>query len=960
MKRLFVHIGTHKTGTTSIQYALARADVALARQGVFYPPLYANPNNPGHHFMVLEPSAEAAAPHRALIQAIDASPADTVIVSTELLSVIDPAQIAALADRYETTVVCLLRRQDDYIESMYRELCKSSYCALEPEEFVDAVLRRDPLLIFSDFKGVDLRAPLPADYERLIASYADLVGAERVLAIPYDDPAFGIDAVDRFGKALGIKIPQPAGGPRNVSFSPEIVTVRRMLDATLPDEEKLALRGAFWKVNRAVAREQRGQNLLGTEARRRIMAHYAASNARLRARFIPHATTRWLADPHAAAASVHAVEATPPSAARSLELIQQIMAARTQSEASAPAPADETKAHHSPPPRPAPQAAKTAPASLRGAPEQGNIEQIGLNFETISKLLDDPDRMATYMDVIAECGLNAIRLPFYWRHLVQYSDRGDMVLNEGLVNHYHAFVALLPKHIQITAVIMNCHPEVARWTYLGEVDFSQKYAEYVTALAQTFGFIDDFELWNEPNASDFYVSVKAEDGTHRPWTGAEYVDMVLRPGVQSLKAVGFAGKICGVSFAENGLVGHDARTRPAFANTLHDYREEFAAEFSDNAGHDGFYFIPDFAKQVFAAIAARDPDRSDMAFDAIGLHPYPYFGEAPDGFAAHSWQLTQAFRGAAAQAGLGELPLWITEVGARSLDLAQNYDFDAMTQADFVSSFMGDAAHDSAIQKVFWYKYRDEDWDLKQEKSFGLVDHEGRKKPAYYSFRRRCLDYTAPDALRSLQDDFGAGAVLHCNSVDASFWSVEKTEPFAYAIPAHTNAGDGSALLISPGRALGSRFRIETKRHLAADRSNQLTARLRFRIKPIDQESQMMGLGFQILNLADPQNGLFLRVKIVGRSGALAFEFGTCEAAMKPVGEAHTDHPTGFCELRLTTAAGMVRLTCLDARDNVIFEADLCTAAEVFLGRRLRGAIDVSRLQGPIHFIELSHFSMLR
>ncbi|QXD16183.1 hypothetical protein GQ464_004310 [Rhodocaloribacter litoris] len=37
MKKVFVHAGTHKTGSTSLQVFLAKTQVLLAEQGVLYP-----------------------------------------------------------------------------------------------------------------------------------------------------------------------------------------------------------------------------------------------------------------------------------------------------------------------------------------------------------------------------------------------------------------------------------------------------------------------------------------------------------------------------------------------------------------------------------------------------------------------------------------------------------------------------------------------------------------------------------------------------------------------------------------------------------------------------------------------------------------------------------------------------------------------------------------------------------
>lgn len=568
--------------------------------------------------------------------------------------------------------------------------------------------------------------------------------------------------------------------------------------------------------------------------------------------------------------------------------------------------------------------------------------------------------LRTYLDAIDECSLNAIRIPFYWRHLIAYEADGSLKINQRLADAYLELLNLLPKAMNITGVVVNCHPEVARMAFLGQPGFAERYAEYVGLLIETFPFIDDIELWNEPNASDFYVSVKGEDGDHRPWNGSEFVEMVIRPGVESLRRSGFTGRICGATFAENGLVGHTNRSRPAFANTMRAYASEFATEFEDNKSHGAFYFQPNFAREVIWALKADHASAKGLPFDAFGIHPYPYFDHAPDGFAQHSWKLTQESLTLLDEAGYAGIPIWVTEVGARSLDLSNAYDFNAIKQANFVDDFMSNAASEPSIEKLFWYKYRDEAWDLKQEKTFGLFDHAGRKKPAYYSFRKRTMGCLPRESIRTLKDDFSFGAVMQASSVDSSFWSVEKMEPFAYSIPACIGNHKEFALLISPGRALGSVLRLQTKLHLAADKSQQLKAGIRFRPKAEAQGNPIMMLGLEVTSLADPKTGLFLSASINSRNGELAFDFGTTREGQTSVAKARLPDLTQFVELVLETREGRVWLCCKKADGSILTEADLCRASKAHLERRLRGAIEASRVKGPIHFIEVSKFIMRR
>jgi hypothetical protein len=152
MRREFiVHIGTSKTGSTSIQRVLSREREALAAQGVHYP---ASPGAESHVLLVM---AAAHARHlygsddRPIWQGIgpDARLArfreefaaematlprsiDRVIISAEQFSLLlrDPRSVQSVRDllapyAHHIRVVVYLRRQDRHFVSLYNELLRA-------------------------------------------------------------------------------------------------------------------------------------------------------------------------------------------------------------------------------------------------------------------------------------------------------------------------------------------------------------------------------------------------------------------------------------------------------------------------------------------------------------------------------------------------------------------------------------------------------------------------------------------------------------------------------------------------------------------------------------------------------------------------------------------------------------------------------------------------------------------
>ena len=136
MSGLVLHIGTHKTGTTALQETLAANRGALAAQGIVYPRLDAR--EAGHHRLVT-PWIDLAHRRYAGPSGIElwqglaerhAGGRDTLLLSSEGFSrarpqAVDFAALAGLVAGFRRrSVVCYLRNQADYIQSIYLQVLK--------------------------------------------------------------------------------------------------------------------------------------------------------------------------------------------------------------------------------------------------------------------------------------------------------------------------------------------------------------------------------------------------------------------------------------------------------------------------------------------------------------------------------------------------------------------------------------------------------------------------------------------------------------------------------------------------------------------------------------------------------------------------------------------------------------------------------------------------------------------
>jgi len=144
LRRIFLHIGQPKTATTTIQKFLAINRHELIKNGWLYPD--AGRQYDAHHllgnFFRARPlhwigPADPQAVKVALLQEIDETGCDNIILSTESLYFTErPDLFAEYLRDFDVTVVMFLRRQDEWIESAYQENLKNGKNWLDPEKFL--------------------------------------------------------------------------------------------------------------------------------------------------------------------------------------------------------------------------------------------------------------------------------------------------------------------------------------------------------------------------------------------------------------------------------------------------------------------------------------------------------------------------------------------------------------------------------------------------------------------------------------------------------------------------------------------------------------------------------------------------------------------------------------------------------------------------------------------------------
>lgn len=274
--RLVLHIGTHKTGTTSLQHGLATARERLLQDhGLFYPdtsrpPLPAQPKHCSVFRAAISDDAQLQDRERSTLmrewQAAAALGAHTMLISEEGLSEPVPripAFFAPLADSFDIEVLCYLRRQDLFAESLFNQ-------------FTREVLRREARPMLGFVRAEATRARL--DYHAMLSRWAALPA--RVRVSDFDGPAVReIGLLASFEQCLGLPALDLPGEQANVSPDMRLALLlnrmnRMQLDYALPPLMRAA---------EALARDglPTRKHLLGRHERQQLLADFSGCNQRL-------------------------------------------------------------------------------------------------------------------------------------------------------------------------------------------------------------------------------------------------------------------------------------------------------------------------------------------------------------------------------------------------------------------------------------------------------------------------------------------------------------------------------------------------------------------------------------------------------------------------------------------------------------------------------------------------------
>ena len=273
-KRIIVHIGTHKTGTTSIQDALEAGRDVLMRRGVLYPLTNREPWPELSKHTSAFAAAKSRDPelirreHDTLLAEFSASGCHTMIISEEGFS--EPEDYCtgffrSLAREFEVTAVCYFRRQDLFVESLYNQ-------------FVRERTRREARSINQFCRAPNVRSRLK--YHAILGQWQ--AAGIRPLALDFDQAVRGEGLLDSFLSVTGLTGAELAEKPSNRSPDMHLILALARMNTMGLELELRPLIEAARAMNERF-RRPRLSHLLGSAERSRLIQEFAEENARLSA-----------------------------------------------------------------------------------------------------------------------------------------------------------------------------------------------------------------------------------------------------------------------------------------------------------------------------------------------------------------------------------------------------------------------------------------------------------------------------------------------------------------------------------------------------------------------------------------------------------------------------------------------------------------------------------------------------
>jgi hypothetical protein len=284
MRTIVLHIGYPKTGTTAVQWCLQANREALRRQNIYYPATgqFDDHSHNRLAFAFFDNLHERFTEDRktalfhALASEIDACGCDTVVLSSELFArhfkeMRACKQFMDILGAGQLLGICFLRRQDTYLESLYKQSVWTPKRKLTLD--VDAFLSR--------------HAGELAEYYSVLSEWADFLGHPNLKTLVYEQAQNTGGCARRFFSLLGVEGLEGLNDlnvKKNTGISGPLGTeIMRIVNtySELSDEQRRQIAERVKQLDDAASAFPIPKSMFSAEHREQIGRRFLESNQRL-------------------------------------------------------------------------------------------------------------------------------------------------------------------------------------------------------------------------------------------------------------------------------------------------------------------------------------------------------------------------------------------------------------------------------------------------------------------------------------------------------------------------------------------------------------------------------------------------------------------------------------------------------------------------------------------------------
>lgn len=217
MSKVFLHIGTNKTGTSAIQYCLSHDREQLKKQGLLYPKTGWLEQSHAHYHLsealgfptagLPQLSYKSTAENQSRLLAMRASLDDetlnnnafTIIFSSEMFGrIIDLSLVREFFSHDEVRFVVYLRRHDFWYPALYSQSLKSRVMVNHPPS--------NPVGIKKFIESQENNPRGCARYRKFLDHWAAAFGRENIIVRPYESCQIGSDILVDFLQTIATDI----------------------------------------------------------------------------------------------------------------------------------------------------------------------------------------------------------------------------------------------------------------------------------------------------------------------------------------------------------------------------------------------------------------------------------------------------------------------------------------------------------------------------------------------------------------------------------------------------------------------------------------------------------------------------------------------------------------------------------------------------------------------------------